>query len=82
VLYSEGNFHRFEWHHIGLVYGLGGFCSRLYVDGVEVAMGINAVAGAHSDGGLYIGAGEDLDPTTFWSGLVDDVRIYNRAVKS
>jgi hypothetical protein len=31
--------------------------------------------------GLYIGAGSELMPGTFWSGLIDDVRIYDRAVK-
>ena len=32
-------------------------------------------------GGLQIGCGENMTPGTFWSGLIDDVRIYNRAVK-
>jgi hypothetical protein len=32
-------------------------------------------------GGLNIGCGKDMAPGTFWSGLIDDVRIYNRAVK-
>jgi hypothetical protein len=30
---------------------------------------------------IYIGAGATLEPGTFFSGLIDDVRIYNRAVK-
>jgi hypothetical protein len=34
-----------------------------------------------SDGGLHIGAAENLAPGTFFTGLIDDVRIYNRAVK-
>jgi hypothetical protein len=33
-----------------------------------------------SYGGLYIGTGSDLAAGTFLSGLIDDVRIYNRAV--
>jgi hypothetical protein len=33
-----------------------------------------------SDRGLYIGVGKDYSPGTFFSGLIDDVRIYNRAV--
>jgi hypothetical protein len=28
-----------------------------------------------------IGCGATRTPETFWSGLIDDVRIYNRAVK-
>jgi hypothetical protein len=31
-------------------------------------------------GDLQIGAGKNLDPGTFWFGLIDDVRIYNRAI--
>jgi hypothetical protein len=36
---------------------------------------------AASAGGLYIGAGMNLAPGSFWSGLIDDVRVYNRAVQ-
>jgi len=32
-----------------------------------------------ADGGLYIGSLKDLDAGTFFSGLIDDVRIYNIA---
>ena len=35
----------------------------------------------HEDRGLYIGVGKDYAPGSFFSGLIDDVRIYNRAVK-
>ena len=31
-------------------------------------------------GGLYIGASKDLNAGTFFSGLIDDVRIYNVAL--
>ena len=34
-----------------------------------------------SDGSLYIGAGKAMEPGTYWSGLIDDVRIYNRAIR-
>jgi hypothetical protein len=33
-----------------------------------------------SKGGLYIGASKNLETGTFFSGLIDDVRIYNRAI--
>jgi hypothetical protein len=33
-----------------------------------------------SENGLYIGAGSSMEQGTFWSGLIDDVRIYNRAM--
>jgi len=34
-----------------------------------------------SDGSLCVGAGITLDAATFFSGLIDDIRIYNRAVR-
>lgn len=33
-----------------------------------------------SNGGLYLGVGETLDGATFFSGLIDDVRIYDAAL--
>jgi hypothetical protein len=66
------------WHRVGFV---GDGSSRiLYVDGVEVARDTQANLPG-STAGLYMGAGSTLAPGTFWSGLIDDVRIYNQAVK-
>jgi Concanavalin A-like lectin/glucanases superfamily len=31
---------------------------------------------------LYIGAGYNSGPTSFFNGMVDDVRIYNRALSA
>jgi sugar lactone lactonase YvrE len=71
-----------QWHHVGLVYDLDNFHRHLYVDGVEVAKDTDIVGGASSEGGLYIGAGKDLGVTSFFSGLIDDVRIYNVALSA
>jgi len=35
----------------------------------------------NSAGELLIGCGANTMPTTFLTGLIDDVRIYNRGVK-
>lgn len=51
----------------------------LYVDDAIVAADTHNPLGS-SYGDLNIGAGKNLDPDTFWSGLIDDVRIYNRAM--
>ena len=57
-------------------------CLAFYVDGVEVAKDVMALSSlVGSDGGLYFGAGNTFAPGTFFSGLIDDVRIYNRAVQ-
>jgi len=67
------------WHRISLVWD--GSYRRLYVDGVEVAIDAVPLSGLESaDGGLYFGVDSTLAPETFFSGLIDDVRIYNRAV--
>jgi hypothetical protein len=69
-----------QWHHVGLVYDLTDFHRHLYVDGSQVAEDTNPVGGVASSGGLYIGAGQDLDAASFFSGMIDDIRIYPMAL--
>ncbi|MFC1635616.1 LamG-like jellyroll fold domain-containing protein [Planctomycetota bacterium] len=71
-----------QWHHVGLVYDWTEMKRHLYVDGAEVAVDAGAVGGVQSTAGLYIGAGQILDAGSFFSGLIDDVRIYNRVLTS
>jgi len=67
------------WHHVGFVWD--GSYRTLYVDGIEVAKDTNILTSLeNSDGSLYIGANKFLEAGTFFSGLIDDVRIYNRVV--
>jgi len=66
------------WHRVGFV--RDGLHRILYVDDIEVARDtVTTLTGC--TGGLYIGAGKGLEPGAFWSGLIDDVWIYNRAVR-
>ncbi|OHB77815.1 MAG: hypothetical protein A2Z25_18340 [Planctomycetes bacterium RBG_16_55_9] len=68
-----------QWRHVGLVWD--GSRRRLYVDGAEVARDAGTLSPLKpSDGGLHIGAGKKLDAGSFWSGLMDDLRIYNQAL--
>lgn len=67
-----------SWHRVGFVWD--GTDRFLYVDGVEVARGPQKFLQS-STGSLLIGTGSELAPGTFWSGLIDDVRIYSRVVK-
>jgi hypothetical protein len=71
-----------QWHHVGLVYDIVAMKRHLYLDGTEVAVDDGAVAGVQSSAGLYIGAGQTLDTGTFFSGMIDDVRIYNQALSA
>jgi hypothetical protein len=36
----------------------------------------------NSDGGLYFGVSKNLDTGTYFSGPIDDVRIYNTALSA
>lgn len=71
---TDGN-----WHHIGLVWD--GYSRRLYVDGISAAQDTqNSIEGKRN--GLYIGAGATLDAAGFFSGLIDDIRIYDVALRA
>ena len=69
-----------QWHHVGLVYDRDSLRRHLYVDGAEVAKDIGPVPAIGSNGNPYIGADEILNDTSFFSGLIDDVRIYERSL--
>jgi hypothetical protein len=64
------------WHRIGLVWD--GHNRILYVDGAEVARSEYSYLSISDSNLIAIGGG--LGAGTFWSGLIDDVRIYNRIV--
>jgi hypothetical protein len=66
-----------KWHRIGFVWD--GSHRTLYVDGVVVVEDTqDSLEGSES--GLNIGAGKMTQSGTFFSGLIDDIRIYSRVV--
>jgi len=66
------------WHRVGFVWD--GSNRVLYFDDLEVARDTQtSLAGTYL--GLHVGAGSTLAPGTFWSGLIDDVQLYDRPVK-
>jgi len=67
-----------QWRRIGFVWD--GSNRTLYVDGIAVAQDMQDSLESSSNG-LYIGCGKNMQPGTYFSGLIDDVRIYKRAVK-
>jgi len=77
-LFSEGVITDGKWHRIGITWD--GTSRRLYMDSEEVATDSQDSL-ASSDGGLMFGAGKHLAAGSFFSGLIDDVRIYDRIVK-
>jgi N-acetylneuraminic acid mutarotase len=66
-----------QWHRIGFVWD--GSKRMLFVDGFLVAEDVQNSLGFFGNG-LYIGVGKNYAVGTYFSGMVDDVRIYNRAV--
>jgi hypothetical protein len=71
-----------QWHHVGLVYDLDGLHRYLYVDGAQVAGDTDPVGGVDSNGDLYFGTGQMLEPGSFFSGLIDDIRIYDEVLSA
>jgi hypothetical protein len=67
-----------QWHRIGLVWD--GSRRMLYADGSIVAEDMQDSLES-SGSGQYIGTGKAMEQGTFFWGLIDDVRIYNRAVR-
>ncbi len=65
------------WHRIGLTWD--GSQKVLYVDDIEAASDATIGTG-NSQTGLYIGTDKNRTSGSFFSGLIDDIRIYNKAV--
>jgi hypothetical protein len=70
-----------QWHHVGIVVTPYGVRS-LYADGMRVTFDTQGVSLPSSNGGMYIGADKNPDTTSFFSGLIDDVRIYDVALST
>jgi serine/threonine-protein phosphatase CPPED1 len=69
-----------QWHYIGVVWD--GSYRSLYADGLEVAKDSEKITGLiGSTGGLYLGAGNTLEASGFFTGLIDEIRIYDPTVK-
>ncbi len=71
---TDGN-----WHNVGFIWD--GNHRYLYLDNVEVAKDTRDVyLFEYPYTGLYFGAGKALEQGSFWNGLIDDIKIYNRAL--
>ena len=68
-----------DWHHIYLVWD--GAYRSLYADGVKVKKDLTDQGGlTGADGGLHFGTGSSLAVGSFWTGLIDEIKIYEQAV--
>jgi hypothetical protein len=72
AIITDGNWHR-------IAFAWDGAHRRLYVDDVLVAEDTQeSLADAY--GKLILGAGKNVTPASFFTGWIDDVRLYTRAV--
>ena len=75
-----------EWHHVAATVPLGGKLpdTRLYVDGVDVSAPASATAAYNlkANVDVAIGMGGSIATGRFFQGLIDDVRIYDRALSA
>jgi hypothetical protein len=75
ALFGSGSVTTGNWTHVGVV--LSGTTARLYVDDVLNASG---TVGVPTSSSVDQTIGASYSPFYFWSGSLDDVRIYNRAL--
>jgi len=66
-----------QWHHVAGTYD--GAVARLYVDGVDDGSVLTSGAISKNVYRVYIGANAQRTGRE-WNGLIDDVRIYSRAL--
>ena len=67
------------WYHVAATYD--GKRQRLYVNGELKASNPVDVEITYDQIQLHIGAQRDAQPTGYWDGLLDEVRIYQRALE-
>jgi hypothetical protein len=67
------------WTHVAASYD--GAALRLYVNGVQVSSASRSGSIVTSTGPLRIG-GNSIFANEFWTGLIDEVRVYDRALSA
>ncbi len=86
--YPSINWHN-KWINITLVRRIDGTGSHILIDGTHLVSEVYAATSMSiSDSGLWLGVDQDnpggggWSPTQFLEGLIDDVRIYDRALSA
>ncbi|MCY7374975.1 MAG: carboxypeptidase regulatory-like domain-containing protein [Pyrinomonadaceae bacterium] len=68
-----------SWHHIVATRSKTTGAMKLYVDGAEAATGMGSTASLTAPTNLSVGGGR-AGSAGFYNGLLDEVKIYNRAL--
>jgi len=80
--FRTGNMLVGQWQHIVGVYSKTTGVANLYINGVLIASGSWTSPIVTSFNKLYIGQAPGIAAPVFLNGLIDDVRIYNRALSA
>ncbi|MFJ6658218.1 exo-alpha-sialidase [Streptomyces sp. NPDC091377] len=76
-LSTQGAFNDGAWHHLALRRGGGEL--TLFLDGAEISTGdVSGSVSRNSPFGVHIG--QRMDSRAFFTGAIDDVRVYDRAL--
>jgi hypothetical protein len=67
-----------EWHHVAFTFSKG--VVTAYIDGVNVGMGANTFTGGETIAQYQYGLYLATDGSNPFTGSLDDVRVYNRAL--
>ncbi|HUV40356.1 MAG TPA: LamG domain-containing protein, partial [Sedimentisphaerales bacterium] len=78
LIATSGNMSTGTWYHGAAVYN--GSTMKLYLNGSEVGSSSKSGSITTSSAGIAIGQNPDGAGTVPWDGLIDDVRIYDRAL--
>lgn len=72
-----------KWHHVTVVISRSTNLLFYYLDSIDnIPINISAVVGS-LDTSAWLGIGQDFsDSSVNFNGLIDDVRIYNRALSA
>jgi hypothetical protein len=80
IYFSSSNVTDNVWHHAAIVWN-GTNTASLYLDGVNVSSGFSGPPTPDSkDRPFAIGAHSTID--AYFDGIIDDVRVYNRALSA
>jgi hypothetical protein len=80
---STSNLSTGEWYLATATYDSASGDMRLYLNGAEVANGSHAIGGAlDTNAAVPVAIGANGTAERFFNGILDDVRVYNRALEA
>jgi hypothetical protein len=69
-----------NWYHVVAVHSGEGDIERIYVDGVKISEKIGEEKDAYNSGTFFLGVDAVYRKKYYYKGMLDEFRIYNRAL--